>query len=63
MPDPEHKWPSPAELRQQAARARRFARQLAGDDAAKRLLDLADELEARVAAMEAMSDKDRLLMD
>ena len=45
--------PSPAELRDQAARARRYARVLAGDEAAKRLDELADELEAKAAALEA----------
>jgi hypothetical protein len=44
---------SAAELRVRAARARRLARYLAGDDAEEALLALADELEARADALEA----------
>jgi hypothetical protein len=40
------------ELRQQAERARRLARELGGDVAEGRLLELAQELEARAAALE-----------
>ncbi len=44
--------PTPAELRHQAARARRYARYLSGDVAEQRLIGLADELEARAAEMQ-----------
>jgi hypothetical protein len=44
--------PTSAELRDVAARARRHARALAGDEAERQLLELADELEARATAME-----------
>ena len=40
-------------LRVQAQRCRRLARQIDNQDVAKRLLDYADELEARAAALEA----------
>ncbi len=42
---------TPAELHIRAARARRFALALFYDEAAPRLLALADELEARANAM------------
>jgi hypothetical protein len=44
--------PTPAALRTQAARARRHARNLVGDEAEERLIKLADELEARAAEIE-----------
>ena len=43
---------TPAAFRERAAQARRLARGLAGDPAAKRLNDFADELEERAAALE-----------
>ena len=52
MPDGHHNLATPAKLREQAARARRLAEYLAGDEAEKRLLELADELEARAVAIE-----------
>jgi hypothetical protein len=42
------------ELREQAERARRLAREVTGDVIEGRLLALAEELEARIAAMEAL---------
>jgi hypothetical protein len=58
MPDGHHNLTTPAKLREQAALARRVARYLAGDEAAKRLLWLADELEARAALMEQAQTKE-----
>ena len=52
MPDGHHNLATPTKLREQAARARRLAEYLAGDEAEKRLLELADELEARAVAIE-----------
>jgi hypothetical protein len=46
------RWTSAAVLREQAAKARRYARELAGDEAAQRLRELADELEAKAARMD-----------
>jgi hypothetical protein len=43
---------TPAELRDQAARARRLARYVSGDEAETRLLELAEELEAKAVALE-----------
>jgi hypothetical protein len=45
--------PSPAELREEAAQARRWAQYVAGDVAERRLLDVANELEAKAAELEA----------
>jgi hypothetical protein len=45
--------PSPAELREEAAQARRWAQYVAGDVAERRLLELAYELEAKAAELEA----------
>jgi hypothetical protein len=42
----------PAELREQAAKCRRYAHEFAGDEAEKRLRDLANRLEAEAAAIE-----------
>jgi hypothetical protein len=44
---------SPKDLRAQARQARRLARYVVGNPVAQRLLDLADELEAEAAALEA----------
>jgi len=44
--------PSAAVLREQAAKARRYARELTGDEAAQRLRELADELEAKAAVID-----------
>lgn len=44
--------PTPAALRDKAARARGLAHLLMGDEAEQRLLDMADELEARADALE-----------
>jgi len=52
MPDGHHNLATPAKLREQTARARRLAEYLAGDEAEKRLLELADELEAKADAIE-----------
>jgi molecular chaperone GrpE (heat shock protein) len=43
---------TPENLREQARRARQHARHLAGDPAADRLLDFADQLEAQAEAMD-----------
>jgi hypothetical protein len=43
---------TPVELRRQAARARRWAEYLIGDEAEERLRKLADELEAAATAIE-----------
>jgi hypothetical protein len=59
MPDGLHDLATPGKLREQAARARRLAKHLAGDEAEKRLLALADELEARADAMETDNSLDR----
>jgi hypothetical protein len=47
MADGGHSPSTPAELRKQAARARRWAEHLIGDEAEERLRELADELEGR----------------
>ena len=52
MVDGGHSPSTPAELRKQAARARRWAEHLMGDEAEERLLKLAYELEATAAAIE-----------
>jgi hypothetical protein len=52
MADGNHRPSSPAALRKQAARARRWAEHLMGDEAEERLRKLADELEATAAAIE-----------
>ena len=52
MPDSHHNLATPAKLREQTARARRLAEYLAADEAEKRLLELADELEAKADAIE-----------
>jgi hypothetical protein len=44
--------PTPAELRALAARARHHASYLSGGEAEKRLLELAEELEAKAVALE-----------
>jgi hypothetical protein len=43
-------------LRKQAARARRWAEHLFGDEAEKRLVALADELESKAAAMDGRQE-------
>ena len=52
MADGDHSPSTPAELRKQAVRARRWAEHLIGDEAEERLRKLADELEATAAAIE-----------
>jgi hypothetical protein len=52
MPDHHHSSSTATELRGQAARARRLAEHLFGDEAEERLQKLADELEAKAAAMD-----------
>jgi hypothetical protein len=44
-------------LREMAMRARRWATMLPGDEAAKRLLGFAEELEARADALEIVEPK------
>ena len=52
MADSDHSPSTPSELRKQAARARRWAEHLIGDEAEERLRKLADELEAAATAIE-----------
>ena len=52
MADSDHSPSTPAELRKQAVRARRWAEHLIGDEAEERLWKLADELEVMAAAIE-----------
>jgi hypothetical protein len=52
MADSDHSPSTPSELRKQAARARRWAEHLIGDEAEERLRKLADELEAAAAAID-----------
>ena len=52
MADGDHSPSTPAELRKQAARARRWAEHLIGDEAEERLWKLADELEVMATAIE-----------
>jgi hypothetical protein len=47
---------TPAGLRQRAERVRALARDIAHDSAAQTLRNLADELDAKAAAMEAAVD-------
>ena len=55
MQPPTDQSETPVVLREKAARARRLAGQLPGDEASDRLIQLAEELEARAVASEQTS--------